>query len=101
MLSSFAQTSYYTCSTINSHFPPIVYKYTYRDIRLIIIIVITIFTGESSVQSDIDGRIRSFPHVRGNWACYVYLPLLLNEMSSRLHSFRVFLQDYFRLVLKG
>lgn len=25
-----------------------------------------------------DGRIRSFPHERGNWSTYVYIPCRLN-----------------------
>ena len=54
------------------------------------------FPGDVSVKV-FDGRIRSFPHVRGNWATYVFIPILLvNYEELGLVQFAAFIQDYFR-----
>ena len=46
-----------------------------------------------------DGRVRSFPHVRGNWASYVFIPMLLSkETIICLEHFATFLQQHFRFV---
>ena len=44
-----------------------------------------------------EGRVRSFPHVRGNWASYVFLPLLFAKEQSCLDEFTYHLNRQFRL----
>jgi U6 snRNA phosphodiesterase len=42
-------------------------------------------------ETQLDGRIRSIPHTRGNWASYVYIPIVRNsaveELQTELISF--------------
>jgi hypothetical protein len=56
---------------------------------------------EQGVEScaDHEGRVRSFPHVRGNWATHVYVPIhLSDDVITGLTSFGKKLNKYFRLV---
>jgi hypothetical protein len=50
-----------------------------------------------SGQEKYDGRVRSFPHVQGNWASYVFIPFhLTNQAVVILDKFAAFLNKYFR-----
>ena len=47
--------------------------------------------------ADHDGRVRSFPHVRGNWATHVYVPIELSDnIITGLTSFGNKLNKYFK-----
>ena len=49
---------------------------------------------DSCVQHD--GRVRSFPHERGNWASCVFIPLLLTTHQVLLDSFTSYLSELLR-----
>ena len=52
--------------------------------------------GEETVTHH-DGRVRSFPHVRGNWATHVYVPLYLSEdIKTCLTTFVDKINKYFK-----
>ena len=54
---------------------------------------------EQGVESraDHEGRVRSFPHVRGNWATHVYVPVQLsNDVITGLISFGEKLNEHFK-----
>ena len=54
----------------------------------------------TNTSAEHEGRTRSFPHVRGNWASFVFVPaLLLTAKKSLLEHFSVHLKDVLRLMV--
>ncbi len=67
-----------------------------RYVRICDIFLFSDNIGDSTSEYDHQGRGRSFAHVRGNWASYVFIPVLVKDEVCFLDRFSAYVQKCFR-----